>query len=67
MFDTFKKLKATVENHCDGVFERYYEVSILGTPQQNGITEQMDRTILEHVRTEECRIHLGLPKQFRAK
>jgi hypothetical protein len=46
--------------------DRYYEVSILGTPQQNGITEQMDRTILEHVRDcEEYRIHLGLPIQFR--
>jgi hypothetical protein len=39
------------------------EKTILGTPQQNGVAERMNRTLNEHARS--MRLHVGLPKTFR--
>ena len=38
------------------------EKTILGTPQQNGVAERMNRTLNERART--MRLHAGLPKTF---
>ena len=38
------------------------EKTILGTPQQNGVAECMNRTLNEHARS--MRLHTGLPKTF---
>ena len=38
------------------------EKTIIGTPQQNGVTELMNRTLNE--RTRSMRLHAGLPKTF---
>ena len=38
------------------------EKIILGTPQQNGVAERMNRTLNEHARS--MRLHAGLPKTF---
>ena len=38
------------------------EKTILGTPQQNGVTERMNRTLNERART--MRLHAGLSKTF---
>ena len=36
------------------------EKTIPGTPQQNGVTERMNKTLNEHARS--MRLHAGLPK-----
>ena len=39
-----------------------YEKTVLGTPQQNGVVERMNRTIVEKVR---CMLRVAnLPKSF---
>ena len=38
------------------------EKTILGTPQQNGVAEHMNRTFNERARS--MRLHAGLPKTF---
>ena len=38
------------------------EKNILGTPQQNGVTERMNRILNERPRS--MRLHAGLPKTF---
>ena len=38
------------------------EKTILGTPQQNGMAERMNRTFNECARS--MRLHAGLPKTF---
>ena len=55
--------------YTDGGFNEYYAVhgirmekTILGTPQQNGVAERMNRTLNEHARS--MRLHTGLPKTF---
>ena len=55
--------------YIDGRFSQYcatqgirMEKTILGTPQQNGVTERMNRTLNECARS--MRLHTGLPKTF---
>jgi len=50
-------------------FDSYYsengihkEKIVLGTPQENGVSERMNRTIMERARC--MRLHAGLPLQF---
>ena len=53
-------------------FKKFYYLSgiklsrmVPRTPQQNGIVEQMNRTLTERARS--MRLHSGLPKQFWAE
>ena len=55
--------------YIDGGFSEYcaaqgirMEMTILGTPQQNGVAECMNRTLKE--RAKSMRLHAGLPKTF---
>nr|CAN81228.1 hypothetical protein VITISV_038889 [Vitis vinifera] len=55
--------------YIDGGFSEYcvaqgirMEKTILGTPQQNGMAERMNRTLNE--RAKSMRLHAGLPKTF---
>ena len=55
--------------YIDGGFSEYcdahgirMENTILGTPQQNGVAERMNKTLNEHARS--MRLHAGLPKTF---
>ena len=55
--------------YCDKRFEEYcaangikHQKTIPGTPQQNGVAERINRTILERARS--MRLHAGLPKTF---
>ena len=55
--------------YIDGRFSEYcaaqgirMEKAILGTPQQNGVAERMNRTFNEHARS--IRLHAGLSKTF---
>ena len=55
--------------YIDGGFNEYcaaqgirMEKTILGTPQQNGVTERMNRTLNERARS--IRLHVRLPKTF---
>ena len=55
--------------YIDEVFSEYcaaqgirMEKTILGTPQQNGMAERMNRTLNEHAKS--MRLHAGLPKTF---
>ena len=57
------------EEYIDGGFKEYcatngirMEKTILGTPQQNGVAERMNRTINERARS--MRLHSGFPKMF---
>ena len=36
--------------------------TVPGTPQENGVSERMNKTIMEHTRS--MRLHAGLPLQF---
>jgi hypothetical protein len=38
------------------------EKTVPGTPQENGVSERMNRTIMEHARS--MRLHVGFPLQF---
>ena len=55
--------------YIDGGFSEYcaaqgirMEKTIPGTPQQNGVTERMNRTLNERARS--MRLYVGLPKTF---
>ena len=55
--------------YIDGEFSEYcaahgirIEKTILGTPQQNGVVEHMNRTLNE--RAKSMRLHAGLSKTF---
>ena len=55
--------------YCSKEFNSYYshngihrEKTVPGTPQENGVSEMMNRTIMEHARC--MRLHAGLPLQF---
>ena len=55
--------------YIDGGFSEYcathgirMEKTILGTPQQNGVAERMNRTLNERPRS--MRLHARLPKTF---
>ena len=55
--------------YIDGGFSEYctargikMEKNILGTPQQNGVTERMNRILNERARS--MRLHAKLPKTF---
>ena len=70
--ETRKKLKCLRSDnggeYCSKEFDYYYshngirkEKIVPGTPQENGVSERMNRTIMEHAR---CMIlHVGFPLQ----
>jgi len=71
--ETGKRLKClrsdNGDEYCSKEFDRYYsengicrEKTALGTPQENGVSERMNRTIMERTRC--MRLHKGLPLQF---
>ena len=47
-----------------GIIQRmeFTEKTVSGTPQENGVSERMNRTIMERARC--MRLHVGLPLQF---
>ena len=49
----------TVTVHTNGIRR---EKTVPGTPQENGVSERMNRTIMEHARC--MRLHVGFPLQF---
>ena len=58
--------------HRDKEFIRFYELEgithhfiVKGTPQQNGVAERMNRTLVERARC--MRLNTGLPKAFWAE
>ena len=73
--DTGKRLKCLRSDnggeYCRIEFDRYYsdngihrEKTVPRTPQDNGVSEMMNRTIMEHARC--MRLHAGFPLQFLA-
>ena len=55
--------------YCNKEFDSYYsyygilrEKTVLGTPQENVVSERMSKTIMEHARC--MRLDAGLPLQF---
>jgi transposase InsO family protein len=55
--------------YCNKEFDSYCsyhgihrEKTVPGTPQENGVSERMNRTIMEHARS--MRLHAGFPLQF---
>jgi hypothetical protein len=71
--ETRKRLKCLrSENgaeYCSKEFDDYCsyhgihrEKKVTRTPQENGVSERMNRTIMEHARS--MRLHAGLPLQF---
>jgi transposase InsO family protein len=55
--------------YCSKEFDYYCsyygirrEKTVPGTPQENGVSERMNRTIMEHARS--MRLHASLPLQF---
>ena len=71
--ETGLKIKCLRSNnggkYIDGGFSEYcaahgirMEKTILGTPQQNGVAERINRTLNE--RTRSMRLHTRLPKTF---
>ena len=55
--------------YCSKEFDSYYsyngiqrEKTVPGTPQENGVSERMNRMIMERARC--MRLHAGLPLQF---
>jgi hypothetical protein len=55
--------------YCSKEFDDYCsyhgirrEKTVPGTPQENGVSERMNRTIMEHARS--MRLHVGFPLQF---
>ena len=55
--------------YCSNDFDSYYshngirrEKTVPGTPQENGVSERMNKTIMERERC--MRLHAGLPLQF---
>ena len=71
--ETGKRLKCLRSDnggeYCSKEFDSYCshngihrEKTVPGTPQENGMSERMNRTIMEHARR--MRLHAGLPLQF---
>ena len=71
--ETGKKLKCLRSDnggeYCSKEFDRYCsehgirrEKTVPRTPQENGVSERMNRTIMEHARC--MSLHAGLPLQF---
>ena len=71
--ETRKRLKCLIydngREYCSKEYDSYYlyhgicrEKTILGTPQENGVLERMNRTIMERARC--IRLHVGFPLQF---
>jgi hypothetical protein len=71
--ETGKRLKCLRSDnggeYCSKEFDDYCsyhgirrEKTVLGTPQENGVSERMNRTIMEHARS--MRLHVGFPLQF---
>jgi len=71
--ETGKKLKCLRSDnggeYCGKEFDRYYsehgirrEKRVPRTPQENGVSERMNKTIMERARC--MRLHAGLPLQF---
>jgi len=71
--ETRKRLKCLRSDdggeYCSKEFDRYCsengihrEKKIPGTPQENGVLERMNRTIMERARC--MRLHAGFPLQF---
>eukprot|EP00253_Pinus_taeda_P023188 PITA_23188 len=71
--ETGKRLKCLRSDnrgeYCSKEFDRYClengirrEKTVLGTPQENNLSERMNRTIMERARC--MRLHAGLPLQF---
>jgi hypothetical protein len=71
--ETRKRLKCLRSNnggeYCTKEFDDYglyhvirREKTVPGTPQENGVLERMNMTIMEHARS--MRLHAGLPLQF---
>jgi hypothetical protein len=55
--------------YCSKEFDYYYsyhgihrEKIVPGTPQENGVSKKMNRTIMERARS--MKLHAGLPLQF---
>ena len=55
--------------YCSTEFDRYYsengirrDKTVPGTPQENGVSKRMNKTIMERARC--MRLHAGLPLQF---
>ena len=70
---TGKRLKCLRSNnggeYCSKEFDDYYsyhgirrEKKVPRTPQENGVSERMNRKIMERARS--MRLHAGLPLQF---
>ena len=68
-----KKLKCLRSDnggeYCSKVFDNYYsyngirrQKTVPRTPQENGLLERMNKTIMERARC--MRLHAGLPLQF---
>ena len=68
-----KKLKCLRSDnggeYCSKEFDDYYSYHgirrdkiVLGTPRENGVSERMNKTIMEHARS--MRLHVGFPLQF---
>ena len=71
--ETGKRLKCLIYDnggeYCSKEFDSYYshngihrEKTTPGTPQENGVSERMNITIMEHARC--MRLHAGFPLQF---
>jgi len=71
--ETGKRLKCLRSDnggeYCSKEFDRYCsengirrEKTVPGTPQENGVSERMNKTIMEHARC--MRLHVGLHLQF---
>jgi transposase InsO family protein len=71
--ETGKKLKCLRSDnggeYCSKEFDDYYsyhgirrEKTVPRTPQENGVSERMNRTIMERARS--MRLHAGFPLQF---
>ena len=71
--ETEKRLKCLRSDnggkYCSKEFDSYCshngicrEKTVPRTPQENGVSERMNRTIMEHARC--MRLHAGLPLQF---
>ena len=71
--ETGKRLKCLRSynggEYCSKEFDRYFsengirrEKTVPGTPQENGVSERMNMTIMERARC--TRLHVGFPLQF---
>lgn len=52
-------IKQVITSSCDGI---QHQLSVIGTPQQNGVVERRNKTLKEVNRTMITKV--GLPKRF---